>query len=514
MYKHREVTNTDLITFIEPRWESPLASKYLFVALLMAPLACHTVGGGQVLDEQNPPEQLSVPPRKVGAKMFDTPQGVPAPFGRGYTDGMFWEARFNLPNCDHPPHKKNAFCLIGDQKAAAAESGIEAELEAWASEPEIKSLQLAYFSFSDNAVIRMLCNKAETRGLKVNIYLHNENMGTPGAKQLSTCSPSNIKVIPRGTEFGSGYLQHAKVFFASAETDPKPLHMLPEAQRLDAQTKVAHFTSSSANMSSFGTSLHFDNWLFFTARTDEYLVQKNLCFFLAIANMETGGDADERDSFAHLNADCIAGIKTPKRTDLQFFPVPHGGVTDQIFPVLEATINTARTEIKMAADRLTTGKVYRPLINAAKRNVKVSVVLDDDTLRAGKCGGGAQIDQNGQDVAAMRAMANAGIDITFMETNGEISQLQHNKFFVADGRTLIQGAGNFTSTALNIFGPGNFEHYYAIQDPEIVKTYERAWDELRARSSTPEEHELKDHKDMPIIDRGNGPELDSSVCTI
>lgn len=444
--------------------------------------------------------------------VFGTPAGVVEPFAKGNTQGMFWEARFNLPPCNHPPHKAGAFCTIDDQIAAAAQSGIESELRAWANDPNIKSLQLAYFSFSDKPVAKILCDAANNLGKKVNLYLHKQNMGTPLALQLQQCSPGNINVISRGTEFGTGYLMHAKVFLASSDINPLPLHMMPEDQRPAAAEQTSYFTSSSANMSSFGTSLHFDNWLFFTAKTNEYLVQQNLCFFYAIGHMQPGDPSAERQSFAQVNHDCVQGIQVPMREDIKFFPVPHGGVNPQIFPVLKAAMDGAQTEIKVAADRMTTSQVYRPLTDAKVRGLNVSVILDDDTLRTGKCNGGSQIDQNGTDVQAMRNMKSKGLALTFMETNGDMGQLQHNKFMVFDNKTLIQGAGNFTSTALNISGPGNFEHYYVITTPEIVQTYSNAWDRLRALSTLEQDHEVASHQDIPLTQGPQGPQLDPSQC--
>ena len=485
-----------------------MITKLLFIELLtlagLSATGCRTGGTSLVKDDQ---ADSAVVPNDTG---FDTPAGVVAPYAKGVTGGMFWEARFNLPPCNHPPHKVGTYCTPQDQAAGAAQTGIEAELRAWANDPNIKSLQLAYFSFSDAAVKTLLCDAANSRGVKVNLYIHRENLGTPMALQLAQCSPGNINVIPRGTQFGSGYLMHAKVFLASSDPNPLPLHMMPEAARDAAAGQPSYLTSSSANMSSFGTSLHFDNWLMFTAKTSEYLVQQNLCFFNAIANMQLGDANAERLSFATLNKACVAGIQAPVRDDIKFFPVPHFNQTTPIYPQLKAAIDGATANIKVAADRMTTSRVYGPLDDAKGRGVDVNVILDDDTLRTGKCDGGSEIDQNATDVQAMRTMKAKGIGLSFLETNGDIGQLQHNKFMVFDDKLLIQGAGNFTSTALNASGPGNFEHYYMITTPEIVSTYGKLWKQLHDLATLEADHDVGGHMDIPIV-QGN---LDPTQCQV
>lgn len=480
----------------------PLIGIFL---LSMAAAACRSMDSDSGVLDSTPP---GVNPDQLQS---ETPP-VPEPFAKGDANGLKWEARFNFPPCDHPGKKKGVWCMASDQKAAAEQSGVEAELTAWANDPKIKSVTLAYFSFSDQPVIKMLCEAANNRGLKVTVYLHKQNISTPGAQKLATCSPEHISVIARGTEFGTGYLQHAKIFLASEFLDPLPLHLMPEEERAAAAETTTRFTSSSANMSSYGTSLHLDNWLFFASKTNEYLAQENLCFFYAVKNMILGDGNTERKDFAQKNNECIKGIQIPMREDIVFYPVPHANITRAIYPAIKAAMDAAQSQIKVVIHRLTTAKIYAPLVQAKGRGVDVKVINDDDTLRSGKCNGGPQLDQSGQDVQANRLLTAAGVPVTYLETNGEISQLAHNKFMVIDEKILLQGAGNFTATSLNSGGMGNMEHFYLITTPEIVQAYSKAWDYLRSVSTAQAEHEVGANEDVKLVPGQFGLEIDPSSC--
>jgi hypothetical protein len=464
---------------------------------------------------------------------------VPEPWAKGDADGVHWEARFNLAPCDHPPHKKGAWCNFDDTRNAAEASGVEAQIRQWVTDPSIKSVHLAYFSFSNKAVRTILCEAATTRpDVNISIFLHRQNVYSnlsasldngfyvsaepakpnddnvmPGVvKDLVNCSPNNMKVYPRGTEFGNGYLHHAKIVLASEFADPEPLHEMPEDQRAAAAETTTRWTSGSANMSASGTSLHIDNWLFFTAKTADRNAQENLCFFHALHTMKIGPGIDERLDFAKKNKACLDGITIPPRDDIVFYPVPHEHITREIYPAVKKAIDSAQTEIKVVIHRMTTSTIFNPLVKAKQRGVDVKVIVDDDTLRVGKCNGGPALDQTGQDVLANRTLRKAGIPVTYLETNGEVGQLAHNKFMVFDGKTLLQGAGNFTATSLNSSSPGNIEDFYIIKVPEIVDAYSRAWDHLREVSTKLEDHEVGNNQDAELVQGQFGYNIDKSHC--
>ncbi len=484
-----------------------MKAKLCIATALLALTACRTTGTSSSVKDDAPATDTQVQPDPKAVAEIP----IAEPFAKGEANGIEWEARFNLPPCDHPPHKKGAWCNFDDSKPAAAASGVEDRIRQWVNDPTVKSVQLAYFSFSNKPMLKILCDAANARDMKITAYIHRQNMTAPVTQQLATCSP-NLKVEARGTEFGNGYLQHAKIIMASKQLDPLPLHLVPEEQRAEVAEAPTRWTSGSANMSASGTSLHLDNWLFFTSKSDDHVAQENVCFFYAMRTMEIGQGVDERLDFAKRNKACLDGIQAPLRDDIVFYPVPHENITRAIYPKVKAAIDNAQSEIKVVIHRLTTAQVYNPLVKAKQRGVDVKVIVDDDTLRVGKCNGGSFIDQVGSDVQANRTMRGVGIPVTYIDTNGEVGQLAHNKFMVFDHKLLLQGAGNFTATSLNSTSPGNIEDFYIITVPEIVDAYSRAWDELHSRSTELADHEVGNNQDANLKQGQFGFDIDRSNC--
>lgn len=454
---------------------------------------------------------------------------VGAPFASGDAEGIHWDSRFNFGDACKTLQPIGVNCQASEATAAAELSGTEAQLKSWVENPEIKSVRLAYFSFSNKPVAKILCDGAIARpDLKINVFLHRENIydgtalatgqkdpyyksagpvragetrfaQTGLAKQLATCSPANLIVTPRGTVFGSGYLHHAKIFLASEQAEPHPLHKLPADQQAVAAEQPALWTSSSANMSSFGTSLHLENWLLFSAKTSNRLAQENFCFFEALETMKIGPNIDERADFAKKYAACIKLIQAPVIANMRFYPVPHNNTTGfpKVYPDIKALIDGARTEIRIAIHRLTTSAMTAPLVKAKQRGVDVQVIVDDDTFRKSKCDTNL-IDQTEADVNSMKTLLAAGIPVTVLETTP--GQLAHNKFMVVDAgvpgkEALLQGAGNFTATSLNSGGPGNIENFYIFRVPELIDTYKKAWEKYRTKSTELDKHPVANRPD-------------------
>lgn len=435
-------------------------------AILFLPLGCRTTSGDNdsgLLDNST----------------------ISAPFASGEVSDLKWAVRFNMPDCNHPGQKAGAWCESSDAAAAAKKSGIEDHLESWVNNPKVKSIKMAYFSFSNKNTVRMLCKAAVDRGLKAVLYIHGQSI-VDNVNTLKNCSPQNIQVIERGTTFGTqnGYLQHAKIFLASELENMKPQSDLTGQDAADALTSTVYIASSSANMSSYGTSLHFENWMFFDAKANTQMAQKNLCFFKGIENMQN----NDRDSYAAIYKDCREKIQAPQNNDIVFYPNPHGGINPEPYRDMLDLIKGANQSIKIGIHRFTSTGMFKALADKAA-TIPVDIIMDDDTLRTGVKSGGAALDVGANDVQAYRAVRDGGAKVTFMETNADSNKhLFHNKFMIVDDKILFAGAGNFTTTSLNAFGNGNFEQFYIIRIPEMVKAYSDAWEQLRLLSTPTDQH--------------------------
>lgn len=448
-----------------------------------------------------------------------TEPSISPPFATGEFSGINWQVRFNLPDCKHTGHPSGAWCAPDDRESAAIKSGIEAQLMQWIKNPKTKSITMAYFSFSNSRIKAALCEAANTRGVNIRLYLHNQNMST--VEDLQTCAPENLKVIARGTEFGFGYLQHAKMFFVSEYSTPAPLSLMTDAAEKAALSKTGvHFISSSANLSTYGTSLHFENWIMFTTSYDNRLAQENLCYLHALENSSTGQGGDERLKFATVNKQCLDNISAPAIPAVRFVPVPHGDLTEQPADTLAKIIKNARSSIKVGIHRLTASTISSLLAEKNRTGVTVKINYDDDTFVSGKCrpvtltsDGEEDKKFEADDVYSMRLLKKSGVDVAFVETNNEIKHFHHNKFLIADDKVLFQGAGNFTSTSLNQYKTGNMEYFYVFTDPKLVQAYVNAWDKIRSVATPWDKHPMANIKDIPLIEKPHGRRtLDRSKC--
>src|SRR5690606_29498609 len=86
--------------------------------------------------------------------------------------------------------------------------------------------------------------------------------------------------------------------------------------------------------------------------------------------------------------------------------------------------------------------------------------------------------------------AGGDFETRYMETNQHEHLLHHNKFIVFEenGEAFVfGGAGNFTNQAFK----SNFENYYAIFIPEVVREYQKQYRHLWEDLATP-------YKDLPV----------------
>jgi hypothetical protein len=470
-------------------------------------------------DDQKP--EITATPIETTAGPILTPISTPASEtpqrAEGQTaDGLKWKVHFNFPVCDHSDQgfPKGAYCEGSDSSASEKANGVEEQLISWIKDPTTKGLYLSYFSFSNKNIAAALCVETSLRPeLKVTLFLDkgesqvgtfannlvtlDQDISTPGNRRYvegyKTGCADRLK--PRETARGSGsfggdgnYLQHTKIFMALDQAE------LPaNANQLNAWIKNSNrirFTSSSANMSSFGTTLHFENWIFFDAPANNYVAQQNLCTMVGFKAATNA--TNQRQQFKDAYNACEQQIQSQPMKNVKYYIVPSTANNNGKGPgnALIGLINSAYESVKVSIHRFTTSSLASPMIRKAKQGVPVKVIQDDDTLRKGVVNGGAAADVGGDDVAIMRRNIDGGVDITFMETNADTTvHMFHSKYVIADESRLFQGAGNFTGTSMNLNGrDGNYEHFYVITIPQLAKAYSNAWDYLRTLSTPRKQH--------------------------
>jgi len=125
---------------------------------------------------------------------------------------------------------------------------------------------------------------------------------------------------------------------------------------------------------------------------------------------------------------------------------PNGGCTDAVV----SEIGKAKKEVLVQAYSFTSAPIAKALVEAHKRGVDVIAVLDKS--------------QRTEKYTGATFLKNAAIPV-FIDAKHAI---MHNKVMIIDGKTIITGSFNFTSSAEK----RNAENLLVINDdPALVKTY-------------------------------------------
>lgn len=73
--------------------------------------------------------------------------------------------------------------------------------------------------------------------------------------------------------------------------------------------------------------------------------------------------------------------------------------------------------------------------------------------------------------------------VRWLETNHQARLFQHNKFIVFDRRSVLLGAGNFTTDAFT----KNYENFYMVRIPSVVARFrdqfELFWNDLATEAA-------------------------------
>jgi phosphatidylserine/phosphatidylglycerophosphate/cardiolipin synthase-like enzyme len=136
---------------------------------------------------------------------------------------------------------------------------------------------------------------------------------------------------------------------------------------------------------------------------------------------------------------------------------PGGGCTAAIVAALDA----ARTRVRVQAYSFTSAPIAKALVAAARRGVKVEVILDDS--------------QRSERYSSADYLVHAGVP-TWIDARHAIA---HNKVMVIDGDTVITGSFNFTKAAES----KNAENLLVLRNvPALAAQYEANWAQHQAHA--------------------------------
>ena len=136
-------------------------------------------------------------------------------------------------------------------------------------------------------------------------------------------------------------------------------------------------------------------------------------------------------------------------SDIQVFFSPKGGCTEAVVE----NVGKAKLTILVQAYSFTSAPIAKALVDAAKRGVKVQVILDKS--------------QRTEKYSDADFLLHEGVP-TFIDAKHAIA---HNKIIIIDSHTILTGSFNFTKAAEE----NNAENLLVIDDAALAKKYTENW---------------------------------------
>ena len=146
-------------------------------------------------------------------------------------------------------------------------------------------------------------------------------------------------------------------------------------------------------------------------------------------------------------ANQVQTVAAPSESPVTAFFSPKGGIEQQIL----TGIGTATETIEMAAYAFTNENIAKALIDAVKRGVKVSLVMDKSQTK-------------GSQASLHDELEKAGTAIRLISPPGGI---MHDKFIIVDSKNVEWGSYNYTGRAEE----ANFENATFMSNGNLAQKY-------------------------------------------
>jgi phosphatidylserine/phosphatidylglycerophosphate/cardiolipin synthase-like enzyme len=297
-------------------------------------------------------------------------------------------------------------CTDADKKHLQARSPIIARL-AQAIDGATRRVDVAQYTFSDKTLEAAL-SRAHQRGVAVRLAIDKgQQKPDTVAERLEAAGVPVRYVSGKGAPSQPGLL-HAKFM------------------RVDDQTLFA----GSHNWSSTGMSINEENDILTESAAGDPILAAFDCLFTAVWEQQP---------------DRAAACSTP---EVAFTP------SSGPFRMIRDQIRGATVSVDILMHHLMFDKLLAELANAAARGVRVRVIVNAST----------RDETAGADWDRLRA---AGGRVRYKLANDALYQLLHHKLAVIDGRTLIDGSGNWSGSAFF----NNYEFFVLHQERRVVEPF-------------------------------------------
>jgi phosphatidylserine/phosphatidylglycerophosphate/cardiolipin synthase-like enzyme len=217
---------------------------------------------------------------------------------------------------------------------------------------------------------------------------------------------------------------------------------------------------------------------------NKYVIIDGRILWMGSLNLTSSGSENDENVMARIESTDLAGNYAQKfnemasedkfgpesrpatevtRFDLNGIPVEnYFSPEDKIDTRLVSLVGSAKKSVHILAYSFTLDKLASALIKAEKNGVEVKGVFDQDSSE----------DNTGADFSSLKK---AGLDVRL---DGEPG-LMHMKVIIVDGKTVVFGSYNYTSSAEN----KNDENVLIISAPAVAAGFEQAFDRIYAKAN-------------------------------
>lgn len=268
-------------------------------------------------------------------------------------------------------------------------------------------VEVAQFTFSRQAVEDAIL-RAHERGLDVRVAMNYQQ--AQGDNPSTRLRDAGVPVtFVEGKDNGRYVgLQHAKFVIVDDTT----------------------IAMGSNNFSSTGFSINNENTLVLASRADDPIVEAFNCYF---------------DKMVDNALEEAASCSSP---DARFTPSTHP------WKMLRDEMRASQNSIDVLMHHLVFGDAVKELAKAAERGVRVRVLVN-------------AADRDETEGSNWDRLREAGGEIRYKQTNGDLYQIMHHKLAIIDGKTLLNGSGNWSGSAFF----NNWEFYVRLRDPNVIADY-------------------------------------------
>lgn len=387
-----------------------------------------------------------------------------------------------VQDCAHEGHR-STWCTIDDLKSSTEKSGIVARLseqfDRALANPSKAKVLTAQFSFSNKLVFAKLCELGKA-GVSIQVYLDRGSpVGDISECQKNTAQPNyNVDFLGGFANFPEWRLHHNKTILVDAG---------------DGSAYDIDF--ASGNLSSYGTSLHLENWVAMKATPRSNIARATLCLFEGLKaadkiskeikiydDMDFSKDPIVMDVYTSAINSCykknkvIPMYQTEKALALEgiapiFTPNEGNLATAGFLKEIRAISKIGKgAYIYIAIEHFTKGSIVRALTEAANNGVDVRLIMN-----AGTVTGATEVQQGVTFYEDY--IRGTKMKTRFIETNpnaGGNGQQMHNKFTILNGKRVFSGAGHYTSSGLET----NYETLYFTNNSSLNKQYAQYYKKL------------------------------------